>query len=42
LAEGKEKYDDIEKRCAVAPAITVPTITLEEDANGAPHPPDSA
>ena len=42
LAEGEPKYDDIEKRLAGAPVITVPTITLEGDANGAPHPPDSA
>lgn len=38
LAEGESKYDDLEKRLAAAPAITVPTITLEGDANGAPHP----
>ncbi len=38
LAEGEPKYDDLEKRLAEAPAITVPTITLEGDANGAPHP----
>jgi pimeloyl-ACP methyl ester carboxylesterase len=38
LAEGDSKYDDLEKRLAAAPAITVPTITLEGDANGAPHP----
>ncbi|MEH2362154.1 alpha/beta fold hydrolase [Nostoc sp.] len=38
LAEGESKYDEIEKRLAAAPAITVPTITLEGDANGAPHP----
>jgi pimeloyl-ACP methyl ester carboxylesterase len=42
LAEGEKKYDDLEKRLAEAPVITVPTITLEGDANGAPHPPDSA
>jgi pimeloyl-ACP methyl ester carboxylesterase len=42
LAEGEAKYADIEKRLAEAPVITVPTITLEGDANGAPHPPDSA
>ena len=42
LAEGESKYDDLEKRLAVAPAITVPTITLEGDANGAPHPDPSA
>ena len=42
LAEGESKYDDLEKRLAAAPAITVPTITLEGDANGAPHPEPSA
>ena len=34
----KPKYDDLEKRLAEGPSITVPTITLEGDANGAPHP----
>ena len=38
LAEGEAKYDDLERRLAAAPVITVPTITLEGDANGAPHP----
>jgi pimeloyl-ACP methyl ester carboxylesterase len=38
LAEGEAKYDELEKRLAAAPVITVPTITLEGDANGAPHP----
>ena len=38
LAEGEPKYDDLERRLAEFPAITVPTITLEGDANGAPHP----
>jgi pimeloyl-ACP methyl ester carboxylesterase len=38
LAEGEAKYDDLENRLAEAPAIAVPTITLEGDANGAPHP----
>jgi pimeloyl-ACP methyl ester carboxylesterase len=38
LAEGESKYYSIEKRLAQAPAIAVPTITLEGDANGAPHP----
>jgi pimeloyl-ACP methyl ester carboxylesterase len=38
LAEGEAKYDDLEKHLAEAPVITVPTITLEGDANGAPHP----
>jgi pimeloyl-ACP methyl ester carboxylesterase len=32
------KYDDLEKRLAAGPDITVPAITLEGDANGAPHP----
>jgi pimeloyl-ACP methyl ester carboxylesterase len=38
LAEGESKYDEFERRLASAPAIAVPTITLEGDANGAPHP----
>ncbi len=38
LAEGESQYDDLEQRLAQAPVITVPTITLEGDANGAPHP----
>jgi len=38
LANGEAKYDDREKRLAEFPVITVPTITLEGDANGAPHP----
>jgi pimeloyl-ACP methyl ester carboxylesterase len=38
LAEGEPKYDELEKRLAEGPDITVPTITLEGDANGAPHP----
>jgi len=38
LAEGETKYDAIEARLAEFPAITVPTITMEGDANGAPHP----
>jgi pimeloyl-ACP methyl ester carboxylesterase len=42
LAEGEPKYDDLEKRLAAGPVITVPTITLEGDANGAPHPDASA
>jgi pimeloyl-ACP methyl ester carboxylesterase len=42
LAEGEPKYNDLEKRLAEAPVIGVPTITLEGDANGAPHPDASA
>ncbi|MDH6234934.1 pimeloyl-ACP methyl ester carboxylesterase [Mesorhizobium soli] len=38
LASGDPKYDDLEARLAKAPVITVPTITMEGDANGAPHP----
>jgi pimeloyl-ACP methyl ester carboxylesterase len=38
LADGESKYDDLERQLAASPAITVPTITLEGDANGAPHP----
>lgn len=38
LAEGEPKYDDLEKRLADGPIVTVPAITLEGDANGAPHP----
>jgi pimeloyl-ACP methyl ester carboxylesterase len=38
LAEGEPKYVELEKRLAAAPVIAVPTITLEGDANGAPHP----
>jgi pimeloyl-ACP methyl ester carboxylesterase len=42
LAKGEPKFDDLEKRLATSPVITVPTITLEGDANGAPHPDPSA
>jgi pimeloyl-ACP methyl ester carboxylesterase len=42
LAEGEPKYDEFEKRLAAAPVIAVPTITMEGDANGAPHPEASA
>lgn len=38
LAEGEAKCNDIEKQLAAAPVITIPTITIEGDANGAPHP----
>lgn len=38
LAEGERRYDALESRLAQAPTIGVPTITLEGDANGAPHP----
>ncbi|MBT2327057.1 alpha/beta hydrolase [Variovorax paradoxus] len=42
LAEGEAKYRDLETRLAQGPVIGVPTITLEGDANGAPHPEASA
>jgi pimeloyl-ACP methyl ester carboxylesterase len=38
LASGEAKYDELEKRLAEFPVISVPTVTLEGDANGAPHP----
>ena len=42
LADGEAQYDELEQRLARAPVITVPTITLEGDANGAPHPDPAA
>ena len=42
LAEGESQFDALEKRLAAAPAIAVPTITMEGDANGAPHPEPAA
>jgi len=42
LADGESKYDEMDKKLAIAPVITVPTITLEGDANGAPHPEPAA
>jgi pimeloyl-ACP methyl ester carboxylesterase len=37
LAAGEPQYDELEKRLSVSPVISVPTITMEGDANGAPH-----
>jgi pimeloyl-ACP methyl ester carboxylesterase len=42
LAEGESKYDDLERKLAALPMINIPTITMEGDANGAPHPDPSA
>jgi pimeloyl-ACP methyl ester carboxylesterase len=42
LAEGEARYDELERKLAQFPSIEVPTITLEGDANGAPHPEPSA
>ncbi|KRR22585.1 alpha/beta fold hydrolase [Bradyrhizobium retamae] len=42
LAQGEAKYEHFEKKLAAAPVINVPTITMEGDANGAPHPDASA
>ncbi|MBP0590874.1 alpha/beta hydrolase [Paraburkholderia sp. LEh10] len=42
LAQGEAKYEPLEQRLVPAPAIGVPSITMEGDANGAPHPPPSA
>jgi pimeloyl-ACP methyl ester carboxylesterase len=38
LVQGESRYDALEQKLATAPSISVPTITLEGDANGAPHP----
>jgi pimeloyl-ACP methyl ester carboxylesterase len=42
LAQGEPQYDAAEQRLATAPVISVPTITMEGDANGAPHPDSTA
>jgi pimeloyl-ACP methyl ester carboxylesterase len=42
LAKSEPKYDELEKRLASTPVITVPSITMEGDANGAPHPEPTA
>lgn len=42
LVKGETKYDALEKKLAASPSISVPTITMEGDANGAPHPPAEA
>jgi pimeloyl-ACP methyl ester carboxylesterase len=42
LADGERRYDPLEKRLAQSPIIHVPTITMEGDANGAPHPEPAA
>jgi pimeloyl-ACP methyl ester carboxylesterase len=42
VSSGERQYDELEKRLAAAPTISVPTITMEGDANGAPHPEPAA
>jgi pimeloyl-ACP methyl ester carboxylesterase len=42
LADGERKYDDLEHKLAQGPVISVPTITMEGDANGAPRPEPAA
>jgi pimeloyl-ACP methyl ester carboxylesterase len=42
IASGESQYDDLEQQLVTGPVITVPTITLEGDANGAPHPEPAA
>jgi pimeloyl-ACP methyl ester carboxylesterase len=42
LADGESEYAELEERLAQGPVIGVPTITLEGDANGAPHPDPSS
>ena len=38
MVQGEPQYEALEQQLAKAPVITVPTITMEGDANGAPHP----
>lgn len=42
LEHGEKKYDELEKKLATFPTISVPSITMEGDANGAPHPAPAA
>ncbi|MNT77688.1 hypothetical protein D3C72_2168310 [compost metagenome] len=42
LAQGEAQYDGLEARLAASPKIGIPAITMEGDANGAPHPPPAA
>ena len=42
LADGERRFDELERRLAAATTIAVPTVTLEGDANGAPHPEPAA
>lgn len=42
LADGERKYDKLESKLATSPVISIPTITMEGDDNGAPHPPPAA
>lgn len=42
LVPGEKQYDTLEQQLAKGPAITVPAVTLEGDANGAPHPDPAA
>lgn len=42
LVQGEAKFDQLENRLSAAPVIGVPTITMEGDANGAPHPDPAA
>jgi pimeloyl-ACP methyl ester carboxylesterase len=42
LADGERQYDELERKLASSPDIAIPTITLEGDANGAPHPDPSS
>jgi pimeloyl-ACP methyl ester carboxylesterase len=42
LARGEAQFDELEKKLATSPTIGVPTITMEGDANGAPHPDPAA
>jgi len=42
MVDGDPRFDEVEAKLALSPTIPVPTITLEGDANGAPHPDPSS
>ncbi|MHA7776063.1 alpha/beta fold hydrolase [Roseibium sp. M-1] len=42
LTLGEKQFDKYEAKLATSPEISVPTITMEGDANGAPHPDSKA
>ena len=42
LTRAEPRYDDLEQQLAKGPVITVPTVTLDGDADGAPHPEPTA
>jgi len=42
LVEGESRFDALESRLAAVQSVAMPAITLEGDANAAPHPPAAA